>query len=112
MSRSKARGTAFESEVVNYLRAAGLPNVERRALAGGKDRGDLSGIPGWAVEIKSLAKWSPATVLTEAKVEAVNAGAAFYCAIVKRRRSPGSSGAVADAYVLMPLDVWAKWVAS
>lgn len=42
MSRAKAKGTRFESALVRYLRA-GLEDdrVERRALSGSKDMGDL-----------------------------------------------------------------------
>ena len=107
MNTAKQRGTRFESDVVDYLRANGFPSVERRALAGALDRGDLTGLPGFAVECKdhktiALAAWS-----NEAKTEATNAGARWWCVIAKRRRSKGSSGTVSDAYVVMPLSVFA-----
>jgi hypothetical protein len=43
---SKARGTAFEVLVADYLKAAGFNNVYRPALAGPYDTGDINGISG------------------------------------------------------------------
>lgn len=44
MNRSKDKGTAFETAVARYLsRRLGVP-VERRALEGVNDRGDLAGV--------------------------------------------------------------------
>lgn len=51
---SKARGTAAETAVVRYLRRW-WPNVERRALAGNADKGDLTGIPGVTILVRSVA---------------------------------------------------------
>lgn len=74
MNRSKQKGTAAETAVVRYLQAQGYPLVERRALSGVLDKGDISGLP-VAVEVKDhrtmkLAQWA-----REAAVEGVNAGA-------------------------------------
>lgn len=45
MSASKRKGTSFETAVVGYLRDEhGLP-VERRALRGTRDCGDITGLP-------------------------------------------------------------------
>ena len=56
MSRSKARGTAWETAIVDYLRTVGAIHAERRALNGAKARGALAGLPGVVVEAKSAAK--------------------------------------------------------
>ena len=45
MSRQKAKGTAFETACVRYLRERlGDDRIERRALHGGKDMGDIFGL--------------------------------------------------------------------
>lgn len=56
-NRSKEKGTAAETVVVKYLREKwGLSLVERRALSGTKDRGDIAGIPGVVIEVKDAIK--------------------------------------------------------
>lgn len=97
MSAQRAKGTRWESACVTYARANGFPHAERRALSGGKDRGDLNISPGVVVECKSQARHSFAEWLDEAEVERVNAGAdvAFVWA---HRRGKGSPG---DGYVVM-----------
>lgn len=51
MSKQRAKGTAFESNVVLYLQdALGDPRIERRALHGAADRGDVYGIRAHGLE--------------------------------------------------------------
>lgn len=102
---NKVRGTRWESAIRDFLIARGRAAVERRSLYGNKDRGDFAGIPNWTVDAKDEAKISLATYMDECEVEAANAGTRFYAAIVKRRRQ-----GVADAYVVMPLRVWADLI--
>lgn len=99
MSKSKRKGTAFETAVVRYLAANGFPYAERAPLAGNKDRGDITGTPGLVWECKNareirLAEWSDETF-----VEMVNAGAHYGILVVKRPRY----GDPADAYAVLPL---------
>lgn len=89
MNRSKAKGTAAESAVVTYLQSRGWPHAERRALTGGKDKGDLAGIYGVAgaamLEVKA---WKTANIpawLREMAVEKDNANAAVAAVISKPR---------------------------
>lgn len=101
MSASKRKGTAWETAVVDYLRQAGHPHVERRALAGASDRGDIAGIPGVVIECKNakavtLAKWTD-----ELTREKANDHATHAVLVVKRRGRP-----VADAYAVMPFSAW------
>ena len=99
-SRSKQKGTRFETEVARYL------GVERRTLGGSRDRGDLN-IPGWVVELKNEARINLAGYMAEVEVERQNAKATYGAAVVKRRgKGP------AEAYVVMPLrefKVLAEW---
>lgn len=98
MSKSKQKGTAAETAVVRYLRQwpdnFGL--VERRALSGGADKGDIAGVAGWAIEVKAaerleLAKWQRETL-----TEMANAGVHRCLLIVKRKYKPVGEW---DAYI-------------
>lgn len=98
MNRSRAKGTAFETDVVRYMNAHGFPYAERRALAGNLDKGDITGVPGWVFELKNCQRIELGEFMSEAETEAVNARCADYAVIVKRRRRN-----VADAYAVLPL---------
>lgn len=68
---SKNKGTAWETEIVRYLKEQGFPNVERRTLSGAHDRGDIAGIPGLVIEAKDRQKIELAGFLAEAHKEAM-----------------------------------------
>jgi hypothetical protein len=69
MSRSRAKGTAAETQVVAYLQSMGFIHAERRALSGAKDRGDVAGIPGTVIEVKNVIKPELAEWVKEAAAE-------------------------------------------
>ena len=100
MSRSKAKGTRFETEIVGYLQESGFPGAERRALAGTADRGDIMGVPDWALEAKCRDKLDLGSWAGEAETEARNCGAKYWVVIHKYRLKP-----VRQAWATMPL--WA-----
>lgn len=84
MSRSKDRGTRFETACARWLTSRLGDPVERRALHGSQDMGDLFGITchGWRgiAECKSYARFSWADVSRwreETKAERENACADF-----------------------------------
>jgi hypothetical protein len=52
MSKSKQKGTLAETAVAQYLKQF-WSNVERRALAGINDKGDISGVHDFVIEIKN-----------------------------------------------------------
>lgn len=63
MSRQKAKGTTFETACVRYLRSRlGDDRIERRALHGNGDMGDIHGLYAHGhegiVECKDYATWS------------------------------------------------------
>lgn len=97
MSASRDKGTKWETALVRYLRDNGAPHAERRALRGGRDCGDLSGIPGVVVEAKNAARVELAAWIDEAEAERVNDGADIGLVWMKRRgkTSPG------DGFVVM-----------
>lgn len=102
-NKSKAKGTAAETAVVHYLQENGFPYAERRALAGSLDRGDVTGVPGVVIEVKSCARMELATWVDEAEAEALNGIAANssqrdIAAVWHKRRGKGSPG---EWYVTM-----------
>jgi hypothetical protein len=75
MNKPKRKGTAAESAVVAYLNQNGFRYAERLALQGGKDRGDITGIPGIVVEVKAEQQYALSGWLSELEVEIENAKA-------------------------------------
>lgn len=100
MSRARAKGTAAETAVVNYLRANGFPHAERRALAGSADRGDIAGIAGWAIEVKSGARLDIPGWLRETAKEADNVTG--YGLLVVKPKGIGAAN-VGDWWAIQPL---------
>jgi Holliday junction resolvase len=102
----KLKGSAFERDVVGYLRDHGHPYVERCYGAGRpEDVGDIDGIPGFVIEAKAhkalnLAGWSD-----EAECERMAGRQLFAAVIAKRRGKPTSA-----AYVVLTLDSFARLV--
>jgi hypothetical protein len=99
-NRSKAKGTSFETAIVNWLGLAGV-GAQRLPLSGNKDRGDIA-VPEWGLNIEAkncrtlaLAQW-----VAEADAEAINAGKPVV--VVAKRVGKSDPG---QAYVVMPLHV-------
>lgn len=76
-STAKAKGRATENQAVEWLREQGWAHAERRRLAGVEDQGDVTGIPGICIEVKSAAQWKPVQWLRECSVETQHANAAL-----------------------------------
>lgn len=114
MTASKRKGTAWESALVAYLRDNGVPHAERRALSGSKDRGDIAGIPGVAIEAKSANEIKLAAWIDEAETERANDGADLGVLWIKRRgkASPGSGYAVLTGDALLQLLAAAGYISS
>lgn len=99
MNASKQKGTRFESDVCAYLNEHGHP-VERRALAGALDKGDIAGLAG-IVECKAEKQIDLPAYMREVDAEIANANAPWGVAVVKARGK--STG---EAYVVTPLRRW------
>lgn len=97
MSRSKQKGTRWESAIVGYLTEHGFSHAERRALTGSQDRGDIAGVPGWVLEAKNCSATSLGVWVDEALAEQANDGA-DYAAVWHHRRGKSSP---ADGFVTM-----------
>lgn len=103
---SKKRGTAFESRVCKYLRSwSGDDRIERRALHGSRDMGDLYGLHAYQmegiVECKSYNTYPTQPRMLQAfkeqtEAERGNADADFALLVV---RVPQRAIAMADCYV-------------
>jgi len=98
-NRSKAKGTAFESSVVAYLQANGHPHVERRALAGVNDKGDVAGWVGVCIEAKAALRWEIDAWMRELAVEQLNSGASVAALWCKRK---GKANAADGVIVMTP----------
>ncbi len=101
MSRSKQKGTLAETAVVNYLRQF-WPSVERRALSGAKDKGDVAGIPNVVIEIKNHASYKLTEWIKETEVERNNAQASVGILVIKPKGIGVSQ--VDKWYAVVPLE--------
>ena len=75
VNASKAKGTAAETAVVNYLKDSGWIHAERRSLSGANDRGDIAGVIGVVIEVKAEKSLKLSQWLKEAHTEQINDGA-------------------------------------
>lgn len=119
VNRPKKIGTAAETAVTRYAIAHGFPLAERRALAGGKDKGDILLAPGAILEVKSgeraegasdelIRAWWDETV-----IERHNAGADVAVLVTKRHRkgvaSVGQWWAHVDLHALQNIVLDSAW---
>lgn len=98
MGSNKDKGTRAETAVVRLAREMGFPYAERRALTGGKDRGDITGIPGVVIQVKDHAKWSVGAWQRATLTQMVNDGANTSMLVVKVPRKNIKNW---DAYIPM-----------
>lgn len=114
MNKSKIKGTAWETQVVRYLQDHGALHIERRALCGDLDRGDIAGIPGVVIEAKNVAKLELAAWLDEAETERDNDHADLGVVWHKRkgRISPGKGYVTMSGDALVTLLRAAGYLAS
>lgn len=99
---AKAKGAATEAAVVAWMQANGAPYVERRHLNGSHDRGDITGLPGVVVEVKSGARLDIAGWLEELAVEMRNADAVQGAVTVRPKGKPNPQ----DWFAVLPLPLW------
>ena len=93
------KGAMAETQAVEYLRANGFPEAERRVTNGAKDRGDIGGIASFVGEVKNEKTIALSQYLKELAVEMENADADFGACIVKRRNA-----SVKDWYWVMSFE--------
>jgi len=99
------KGPEFEKWVVERLRKAFGPSIERRVMGGANDRGDVAGLF-WhgrpvVIEAKNVTKLRPKQWFEELADECGNADTDMG-AVVFHRKGRGA-GSMGDQYVLMDL---------
>jgi len=100
MSKERAKGTSFETFVVNYLKNF-YPHVERRTLHGTLDKGDIAGTdPRLVWECKNQKTLNFSRWLQEHENKKVNANEEIGIVVAKRR----NYGNPADQYALVRLE--------
>jgi len=82
VSKAKQKGTLAETAVADYLRQT-FPAVERRALAGVNDKGDLSNVPFSVVEVKNQRSYKIHDWMKETEIERINAGEEIGVLVIK-----------------------------
>lgn len=97
----KAKGSQFERDVVAYLVGAGYPAERRYGAGQQQDKGDIRGVPHFALECKNLKSITLSSIMDETEVERRHAKERFGAAVIKRR---GKN--VSQAYVVMTLENW------
>ena len=101
MSKSKQKGTFAESAIVDYLKQF-WSNVERRALSGSNDKGDIANVPNAVIEIKNQKSYKIPEWIKETEQERINAGTPYGVLVVK----PNKVGItkIDQWWAIMPLE--------
>lgn len=113
MGSSTAKGTRFESAVVDYLRAGLGGDIERRVKHGTRDMGDIRGVylngKQVVIECKDRRAMRLPDWIEEAEVERGNAGAEY--GVVVHHRSGKGRASMGEQYVTMTLETFRAMVA-
>lgn len=110
---NKAKGARAERDHCDWLRRNGFPHAEPRRLAGAHDRGDVTGIPGAVVEVKSGARVDLPGWLRELETEIRNVPSAqigWLAVRLKGRPNPDDWAIVVPPWVLLTLLEQAGWI--
>lgn len=105
VNRAKAKGTSWESAVVNFFLSLGIP-AKRKALTGSLDEGDvdIGSPPKLVLECKNVRSYNFPQWVDEASVEAENSG--LPCVVVAKRNGKGDPG---EAFVVIKLRDFIRW---
>ena len=102
------KGVETENSWVEYLKAHGVVNAERRRLQGSADRGDISGWchpkGNWTVvsEVKSGAVLKIPEWISELRAEIANDNADTGHIVVRPKGKPDPS----DWFIVLPVDIY------
>jgi hypothetical protein len=97
---NKAKGSAWERVLTEYLRERGL-HANRMPAGAALDRGDIS-LKDWTVEAKNLKTISLPSILAEAILEQKNAGTKYHIATIKKR----GVASAPSAFAAMSIEQW------
>lgn len=107
-NRHKAKGTAFETLIKNYLIDKGFKGARRAALEGAEDKGDIHGIQqritlrNVCVQCKNDKSFNFSGWLNDTVEQAQRLDNALPALVVKRKGK--GEKALGDSYVVMRLD--------
>ena len=107
-NKNKAKGTAFETAIKEYLINKGFVNARRAALSGSDDTGDIHGIEQRTtlrpacVQCKNQKKWDLSGWLDATVEQAKRLKNALPILVVKRPNKGTKS--LGESYVVMRLD--------
>lgn len=102
----KAKGTAWESAIVTFLRDLGFTEARREVQRGRLDVGDIGGFVSWAIEAKAYKSITFSLLgdfVAQANREADNAGKPFGIVVLKYPRHSTD-----QAFVIMDLATWTR----
>lgn len=111
-NKNKAKGTAFEVLVRDYLIGHGFEHAHRPALSGGKDTGDINGVIQMltkrkaAIQCKNQKAMNLSGWLNDTVEQAENIGGGLPVLVVKRAGK--GEKALGDSYVVMRLEDMAQ----
>lgn len=108
-NKSKAKGTAWETAIVNYLHDSGSFRARRKTLSGNSDKGDIEvlSVPNVVIEAKNERSYKLSEWVKEANVEAKNADVEF--GVVWMHQTGKSNPA--DGFVVMSGDTFLRLLA-
>jgi len=107
-NKHKAKGTSFETLIVNYLKEKGFIGARRTALAGSNDTGDINGVvreeptSEVAVQCKNQKSFALSQWLDDTVEQASKLRGGLPLLVVKRPRKGVS--ALGESYAVMRLD--------
>ena len=104
LAYAKAKGRQGEQAIVDWLIRHGWQYAERRRLMGTADRGDIAGVPGCCVEVKSVKRIELAEFVKELEAEMANDQAQTGVVVIKRRGHTDPD----DWFFVMPGHVWRR----
>ena len=106
VNRPKVKGTAAETAVKRYLQTElEDPTIDRMVLSGSKDRGDITNLDDWTIEVKNCAKLTFSQWLKELYTEVFNGGTSFGAVWAKKRGTtdPGEWYVTMDGKMLVKI---------
>lgn len=99
---SRRKGAAWETAVVNWLRAYGIEGAERSLPGGHRAGGDITGVPGVVLECKDHARLEPGQWVDQLLDEIGTLDVETGAVVIKRRRHTD----VGESYALTTMAMY------